>query len=282
MTSKTVPDPAAKAERKTRRSFGVTRHRLPLCEVSGLARYRDRHQARAGAQALGAGAHTFEVTTFACPDCRGFHVEKTYRRETLRTIGVSEPVEIFTSSLETRKRRFFIVDIECLTHGAKATPEEVAKLWGILRTEAPGIAPGDRVLVGAARTVARRYRPAIHAPNTRWVVAADMKDGADRALLAAVDLRRTARDFDELVICSGDGYAFTDIAVQAKRAGLSVQVVTTQNPTGDRPSLSRRLAAAADTHTLVRLRARTQSILNPTADAAAHGLRRASLQPVAA
>ena len=254
---------------------------MPLCETSGLARYRDRHQARAGAQAIAAGARTLEVTTFACPDCRGFHVEKTYRR-TAGSSGASEPVERFISSLATRKRRFFIVDIECLTHGAKATPAEVAELWDILRKEAPGIAPGDRVLVGAARTVARRYRPAIHAPNTRWVVAADVKDGADRALMAGFNLRRTARDFDELVICSGDGNAFTDIAVQAKRAGLSVQVVTTQSPTGERPSLSRRLAAAADTHTLVRLRARTQPLLTPTAEAAAHSPRLADLQPVAA
>lgn len=282
VSTKPIQIPAAPAERRTRRSFKVSRHRLQTCVVTGLARYRDRHQARAGAQALTAGANTLEVSTFACPDCRGFHVEKANRREPIVTCEVSDPTAIFTSSLATRKRRFFIVDIECLTHGAKATPAEVAKLWAILRTEAPGITPRDRVLVGAARRVARRYKPAINAPNIRWVVAADVKDGADRALLTAFDLWNTARNFDELVICSGDGNAFTELAVRAKRAGLSVQVVTTQSPRGGRPLLSRKLGGAADTHTLVRLRARTP-IPTPTAKAATHILKHlADLQPAAA
>lgn len=272
--------PARPTGHRSRRSYNVSRHRFQTCQATGLARYRDRHQARAGAHALAAGTHSLEVSTFACPDCQGFHVEKTYRREPLTAGYTPEPADFFTSSLATRKRRFFLVDVECLTHGAKATPVEVAKLWGILRTEAPGIAPRDRVLVGAARRVARRYKPAIHAPNTRWVIAADVKDGADRALLTAFDLRRTARDFDELVICSGDGNAFTDLAVQAKRAGLTVQVVTTQTPTGERPLLSRKLAAAADTHTLVRLQARTQ-VLNTQA-AMPSFPRLADPQPVAA
>ena len=261
---------ASAAGHGRRRSFGVRRHRLPVCKTSGLVRYRDRNQAHDGAKALAAGVQPFRVSTFACPDCRGFHLEKYAVSKAVAPKFATEPAEPFTSSLATRRRRFFILDIECLTRGAKATPEEVAKLWRILRQEAPGIAPRDRVLVGAARKVARRYRSAIQAPNSSWVTAADVKDGADDALLGAFDLWRTARDFDELVLCSGDGNAFTDLAVRAKRAGLTVHVLTTQPPAGERSILSLKLAAAADLHTVVRLYARTaqHTDLEPLAAAA--------------
>ena len=65
---------------------------------------------------------------------------------------------------------------------------------------------------------------------------------------------QVARDYDELVIVSGD-HAFADLARRAKTFGLSVQVVTSETPQG-RPMLSRELAAAADVHTLVRLKVR--------------------------
>ena len=46
----------------------VRKHTLSKCGATGLARYRDRHQARDGAKALAAGSHDFKVTMFACPD----------------------------------------------------------------------------------------------------------------------------------------------------------------------------------------------------------------------
>ena len=248
--------PTANAVVPRRRQQRIQQHRLQMCAATGLARYRDRHQARAGAEALMAGSTRDQVTAWKCPDCDGWHLERLAVREPIAVGHAGVATEAFRSSLVTRRRRFFIVDIECLTFGAKATPQQVAKLWDVLRREAPGVSPRDRVLIGAARKVARRYRPAIQGPNCSWVTAADVKDGADQALLSAFDLWRTARDFDELVICSGDGNAFTDVAIQAKRAGLAVHVVTTQAPAGERSILSRKLAAAADLHTVIRLQAR--------------------------
>ena len=246
---------ASQAEPRPHRSFDIRRHGLPHCEATGLPRYRDRHQARHGAQAMGAGSPESEVHTYACPDCRGYHLEKTYRREPI-TIGPSpEPTEAFTASLPARKRRYFLVDIENPTCGAKATREEVATFWSILKQQAPGIAPHDHVVIGASRMVLRKYRAAISGPNIKWVVGADAPDGADRALMAAIDLRAVARANDELVIVSGDG-AFADLARRARKLGLTVHVVTAQHPE-HHTMLSRELSGAAHLRTLVRLRPRT-------------------------
>ena len=248
--------------RSHRRGGEARRHHLPLCHSTGLARYRDRHQSRQGAEAMLAGSRECEVSTFACPDCRGYHLEKTFVRQPITPGSTSEPTEAFTTSLTTRKRRYILVDIENPTRGAKANCVEVSAFWNILKQQAPGIAPDDHVVVGASRMVVRKYRAAIHGANVKWVVGADAPDGADRALLAAIDLRRVARDFDELVIISGD-HAFADLARRARSAGLSVHVITAEHPE-QRSVLSRELAAAANIHTLVRLKPRTKRQGNVT------------------
>lgn len=241
---------------RTRRRVGaVRRHKLPLCHSTGLARYRDRHQARHGAETMLAGQRAFEVHTFACPDCRGWHLEQTFAREPIAQAPWGEPVEEFIVSLPTRKRRYFLVDIENPTHGAKATCQDVAEFWSIVKRQAPGIAPHDHVVVGASRMVVRKYRAAINGSNVKWVVGADAADAADRALLAAINLRAVARDYNELVIISGD-HTFADLARRAKKAGLTVQVVTAEHP-DQRTMLSRELAAAANTRTRIRLQPRT-------------------------
>lgn len=227
------------------------KHRLPKCTSTGLARYRDRHQARDGARALSASFRQHHVSTFACPECRGWHIEKDRAVTPIQFTDTAEWTNPFTTSLESRKRRYVLVDVENPTSGARATCQEVAALWRILKEQAPGIGPDDHVVVGASRRVARKYRPAIQGENVRWVIGADAPDAADRALLAAIDLYRVARDYDELVIVSGD-HAFAALARRAKQFGLSVQVVTAQDPT-QRTALSRELAATADTQTLVRL-----------------------------
>lgn len=232
-----------------------TRHKLSPCPATGLPRYRDRHQARDGARALARGPHQFEVHTFACPSCGGFHLEKTYLRDPIAAPSIADPVEPFTNTLTSRKRRYFLIDIENPTRGAKATPEQVATFWAILKQQAPGIAPHDHVVVGAARSVVRKYRAAIDGPNVRWVTAANSPGAADRALLDAIDLYRVARKYDELVIVSGD-HAFTDLARQAKTRGLTVHVITVEQP-GQSSMLSRKLADVADTHTVVRHHSRT-------------------------
>jgi len=254
------------AARRGKATSKARKHALSKCETTGLARYRDRHQARDGAKALGAVSRTCTVSTFACPDCRGWHVEKDPVAEAVVVGSTCEPTDAFTASLRSRKRRYVLFDVENPTYGAKATGEQLAAFWGMLKQQAPGIAPHDHVVAGASRSVVRKYRSVIRGPNVKWVVGANAADGADRALLAAIDLRRVARKYDELVIISGDR-AFADLARRAKTLGLTVQVVTAQH-LEQRSMLSRDLAAAADTRTLVRLEVRTQ--------------RRSDLQPVAA
>jgi hypothetical protein len=259
----------------------VRQHKLRICESTRLPSYRTRDQARDGAKAKRAEPQVFDVHTFACPECNGYHIEETYRREPI-VVASSEPTAEFTASLPFRKKRYFLFDAENLTLGAKATCEQTAALFGVLKQQAPGIAPHDHVVVGAARYVVRKYRAAIDGANVKWVVGSDGPDGADRSLLAAIDLRRVARDYDELVIASGDG-AFTELARQAKALGLTVHVITTQHPE-QRSMLSRGLSAVADFHTLIRLESRTQKKDNLTAIAkvASRTHRRAHTESVAA
>ena len=229
-------------------------HRLPICAETGLVRFRDRHQARDGVKALA----TRVANTFACHSCRGFHIDVSRVGQPAAPAPISTPAETFQSSIASRKRRYFLIDLENPTRGAKATSAEVAKLWRLLKEQAPGIAPHDHVVVGTSRAVARRYRPVMSGKNVKWVVGANAKDGADRALLAAIDVHSVARRYDELVIFSGDG-AFTQLAVNAKRLGLGVHVVTAEHPNG-RSMLSRELSDAADIHTVIRLRAKSQRL----------------------
>lgn len=230
------------------------RHSLSKCPKTGLARFRDRHQARDGARALAAGPRQFDVNTFSCPDCKGWHVEKNEVRNPFAVTASADPQDSFTASLGSRKRRFFLLDIENPTRGARATRDEVASLWALLKAKAPGIAPRDHVVVGASRSVARKYRSTIHGANVKWVVGANAPDAADRALLGAIDLYRVARNYDELVIVSGD-HAFAELARRAKTFGLSVCVVTAEHR-GQRTMLSRELAVAADTRAVIRCRDR--------------------------
>jgi len=245
----------------------IRRYKLPMCGITGLARFRDRHQARDGAGAVLAGSQASEVSTFACPDCHGYHLEQSSRRRPIDAPRATARAEAFTASLASRKRRYVLVDIENPTRGANVSTGQVAAFWSVLTQRAPGIAPNDHMVVGVSRGVARRYRAAIHGANVKWVVGANAPDAADRALLAAIDLHRVARDFDELLIVSGD-HAFADLARRARKFGLAVQVVTAQHP--EQPSmLSRELAAVADVHTLVRLHAsESEHGTTPSLDAA--------------
>ncbi|MCB0908489.1 MAG: NYN domain-containing protein [Nocardioidaceae bacterium] len=229
-------------------------HRLPICAETGLVRYRDRHQARDGVKVL-ATAGT-RASTFACHACSGFHTDVSEATQPAPSGPVAAPVDYFQTSMPSRRRRYFLIDLENPTRGAKATSDEVAKLWRLLKEQAPGIAPEDHVVVGTSRAVAGRYRPVVSGENVKWVVGANAKDGADRALLAAIDVHSVGRRYDELVIFSGDN-AFTPLAVSAKRLGLRVHVITAEHPSG-RSMLSSALSDAADIHTVIRLRGKSQ------------------------
>lgn len=252
--------------RKGRTTRASSRHSVARCEVTGLPRFRDRRQARAGIKAMEAPAHS-HLSSFACPGCRGFHIDVAETAPMAIPAPAATPVEPFKASLSSRKRRFFLIDLENPTHGAKASPADVAKFWRLLKEQAPGVAPRDHVVIGTSRGVAVRYRPAVEGPNVKWVVGANAKNGADRALLAAIDVFDVARRYDELVIVSGD-HAFAQLARKAKRLGLAVHVVTAEHPNG-RSMLSRELSKAADIHTVIRRRGKSQRL---QAASAAHAM----------
>ena len=115
----------------------------------------------------------------------------------------------------------------------------------------------------------------------KWVVGANAPDAADHGLLAAIDLRRVARDYNELVIISGD-WRFSELARRARSLGLTVHVITAQHPE-QRSMLSRELAAAADIHSVVRLRTASQRAQNvQAARAMSASWRRRDLESLAA
>lgn len=246
---------------RPRRSVDARRHKLPRCEQTGLARYRDRHQARQAVAARRGVEPHISLVTYACPACRGHHLERTYAGTFLTAPGTVGRVLAFTDSLPTRPRRYALFDVENPTCGAQASRGELAKLWSILKGQAPSFSDRDHIVIGAARAVAAKYLGVIDAPNVKWVIGANAPDGADRALLAAIDLHRVARDYDELVIISGD-HAFAPLARRAKRLGLRVHVVTAQHPEL-RTTLARELAEVADLRTLVRLFPRSAKELAP-------------------
>lgn len=219
------------------------RHRLPACSYTGLPRYRDRHQARQAARARSAGEQPFKVAVFGCPDCRGFHLELMPQPSQHHTTSVAETRE---PRRENRSRRYVLIDLENLTQGGKANPEEVVGLWRAMG-EQLALDLDDHVVIGTSRGIAGKYRGTIHGPNVKWVVGADAPDGADHALLAAIDLHRVARHYEELLIASGD-HAFAGLARQAHAKGLKVEVITTDRP-GRRRALSRALAVQADRQT---------------------------------
>lgn len=244
--------PFAKNVRHTMTTPGharIDQHKLPTCKETGLARYRDRRQARDGARALSASTPKLKASSFSCPSCRGFHLDE-FRVAEASATPHAEPSETTNDSVSRRTHRYVLLDIENPTRGARASREEVQNLWSILSDEAPGLDADDHIVVGAAVNVARKYRPVLQASNIKWVVGANAPDGADCALLSAVNLHQVSKRFDELVIISGD-HAFAPLARRAKQHGLRVHVVTAENIWG-RSMLSRELSAVADIRTRIR------------------------------
>lgn len=167
-----------------KRMSRITRHKLPICRATGLDRYRDRHQARHGAAASCASDRAAKLTAFACPECRGFHLEKL-RRPSLRMV---EPA-VDAAALASAPRHYVLADIENLVAG-QATRREAKALWRVLAQESPGITAKDHVVIGGNRYVAMKFSTTIAGNNIKWVVGADGPDGADRPLLVASNIHQ--------------------------------------------------------------------------------------------
>jgi hypothetical protein len=132
-------------------------------------------------------------------------------------------------------RTLHIIDLENLAVGPNKSAGEFLDVMDRYRSVA-WIEPDD--LVEVAIDASAWTRVAFALPQSWRIRFGYGPDGADRALLKAIDLRVAVGRFDRVVIGSGDG-AFVALAKGLTSAGGYVVVVS-------RPgSLSRRLARAA-------------------------------------
>lgn len=151
----------------------------------------------------------------------------------------------------------YFVDIENLVGGPIYRDAEVRRVWGQFESTCPELAGSALVMATShPRSVVNAWCGADKRPR---MVFAHGRDGADRALLAEMDVEHLARTATHVVIGSGDG-VFAPIASQLASLGLYVCVVS-------RPaSLSNRLLMAAHE---VRHLAASEPVQRPVAVAGA-------------
>lgn len=236
--------PSALTARHRRRGSSFAVHSLPVCPATGEPRHRDRHQARQAADAIQRSSKGLRCSPWACTDCKGFHLATTFRAMTKAT-----PTLALAPLFLPGVRRLVLIDLLNATHGTP-TAESFTELEDHLSSSL-GITGSDHLVVGSPRSAMRRLRRLGDEARMKWVVAADRPDAVVHALSAATDLWASAREYDELVIVSGNG-AFTELASRAARFGIPVRVVTTRTPVQP-VTLSRDLATVATTRTVLDL-----------------------------
>lgn len=225
------------------------------CDLAGRVRYRDRKQAK---EAVAAMRHTAfaptgdeiagpnrDVHYYRCEEggCGGWHIE-------LFLYEVSDTAaEATRAAAPMPSRRLHVIDVENLLNGAVNDIASAERLWEVYRRQAPAVFPTDVVVVSAGRTAAHLLRGVFIGKNVKWVIGQTCRNGADRALINAVNVAWAAKNFNEIIIASGDG-AFAPLAERAKRASLRIQVVTTDQ--GGHSSLARELGTIASVRTRIR------------------------------
>lgn len=138
-------------------------------------------------------------------------------------------------------RSLHLIDLENMLGGSGFSAGQVVEFWSWYTMQAVGVGPGDHVAIATGSRSAATAWFALPASGIRRLVRPGV-DGADWALLDAVDLARDAARFGRLVIASGD-HVFAPLALQARDAGMRVhQVIGAGYP-------SHRLMAACPTHT---------------------------------
>lgn len=120
-------------------------------------------------------------------------------------------------------RKIVLIDLENMLFGhhqgsdAQRRPDRSAEILSLAQARRPG----DMLIVGCNPHLA--FLANEHFPGAK-IVTGKGKDGADQALIDAVDATHAADRYSELCIVSGD-HAFSEIAHAARRAGLRVRVV---------------------------------------------------------
>lgn len=241
------------------------------CTESGEARFPRREQAQDAVRCLRwregrrvqAGAEPAGVDWYAhpCESCRGWHIARLAAPavETVRSVS-SEPFDL---SLADRLNAIHALDLENMLGGGGATLDEAAKLWEIYRQQGPGVAPADLVVIAASVAVAEKFAEVFSGPNVRWAVGSNGPDGADRALLRTINVRRHSTKYGVLYVGSGD-HIFAQLVREAQEFGMKVRIVTAQR-SGERTPLSRELTATGAP--LIRIRTASRDLERKNRDA---------------
>lgn len=150
-------------------------------------------------------------------------------------------------------RKIVLIDIENMLFGDHESPGSPEMATGTqILSLAEARRPTDLLVVGCNPQLAFVAKDLF--PSAR-IVTGKGKDGADLALVKTIDPHHAAGRFSELCIVSGD-HAFTELAYQARLAGLDVRVV----------------APHAGLSTALRLQANTSIFLPPGVLVKADGL----------
>lgn len=123
-----------------------------------------------------------------------------------------------TKAASTTPRTLHLLDLENLVSG-RVTAQRCSRVWREY-VDTVGLSGVDQIVVAVARRnglVTGLSLP----PRVRLIFGEDCPDGADRALVAAVDVRHDAARFQRVVIASGDHH-FVPLAREFRRLGTEV------------------------------------------------------------
>ena len=119
-------------------------------------------------------------------------------------------------------RALHVLDVENLL-GGQVTFGRTKVMWD-LYCEAAKVDDADMIVAGCSRRFAESVLFALPSRG-RVVIGANVPDGADAALLDAVDPTHQASRFARVVVGSGD-HAFAPMALQFVTAGCPADLVT--------------------------------------------------------
>lgn len=124
--------------------------------------------------------------------------------------------------LRTRPRTLHLVDLENLLNG-RVDAHSVAEVWDEYQ-RVTGMCEDDHVIVSVSQRNAVATFFSLPAAVQR-IIGSNEADGADHALLEAIDIAWTARRFGQVMVATGDGI-FTPVAACLHARGLQmVQVI---------------------------------------------------------
>jgi hypothetical protein len=118
-------------------------------------------------------------------------------------------------------RTLHVIDIENLVGGSGAGPTAVGPALSAYRS-AVAVGVDDHAVIGSGPTLAIAAGLAWPGAQLRFGHGVD---GADRALLAAVEPAFAADHYDRVVVASGD-HAFVPLVAALRARGVAVLVVT--------------------------------------------------------